>query len=59
MVHIEKDPNSRKLEHAVAQQLENIFKTFEPKKEFIKSPDTSFISVEDAAKELLQMGIKE
>lgn len=57
--HIERDPNNKKLENEVNQKLHDIFKTIEPEKPLQqKIGSVNFVSVEDAAKELLAMGIK-
>lgn len=58
MVQIDRDPNSKKLEIDVMGQLSDIFKTFEPEKKPDKSNEVSFVSLEDAIKELLAMGEK-
>lgn len=59
MVQIERDPNNRKLENEVNQKLFDIIKTIEPEKPTtVKVNNVAFISVEDAARELLAMGAK-
>jgi len=60
MLHIERDPNRRALETEVANKLEEIYSTFEPEKVPEKDKNQlTFVSIEDAIRELLQMGIKE
>ena len=51
---IERDPVIRKLENDVFGQIHQIIKTEIPKE--IPQPGINFVSVEDALKELLQMG---
>lgn len=52
---VERDPNILKLESDVFSRMSQITKTESPKKEEV-SPGIAFVSVEDALKELLQMG---
>ena len=61
MIHFDRDPNSKKLEMEVNLKLEKIFNDLEPKREkparnTIRG--VNFVSVEDALKELLDMGVK-
>ena len=58
MVHIERDINKGALELEVANKLQQIFSTLEPEgpKEVSKN-GVSFVSIEDAMKELLDMGV--
>jgi len=59
MVHIERDSKFKNFENQVTDQLLDIIKTIEPeKKEVSSSLSVNFVSIEDAAKELLQMGVK-
>jgi hypothetical protein len=59
MIHIERDPNNRKLEIEVNNKLLEIYKSVEPEeKRVINRNDINIVSVEDAMKELLQMGEK-
>ena len=61
MIHFDRDPNSRKLEMEVNSKLEKIFNDLEPKREKPLRSTTrgvNFVSVEDALKELLDMGVK-
>lgn len=59
MVHIERDPNRRAIELEVTNKLEEIFSTLEPEKPKERDKSSvSFVSIEDAIKELLEMGVK-
>lgn len=59
MIQIERDPNNRKLESEVNSKLLEIYQSIEPEKKPITNKDeVAFISVEDAMKELLEMGEK-
>ena len=59
MVHIERDSKFKNFENQVTDQLMDIIKTIEPEKKEIPTANmVNFISIEDAAKELLQMGVK-
>ena len=59
MLQIDRDPNNKRLQIEVENKLEEIFNNFEPKKEQLQIKNNlKDISVEDAVKELLSMGIK-
>lgn len=59
MIHIERDPNNKKLEVEVNNKLLEIYKGIEPEeKRVINRSDVNIVTVEDAMKELLQMGEK-
>lgn len=61
MYIIERDPNNKKLQNEVEKQLQEIYSSFEPKKDFSQKTknDLKDVSMEDAIKELINMGIKE
>lgn len=60
MIHIERDPNNRRLELEVNDKILEIYKTIEPEKSKITTSYNSvnFVGVEDAIKELISMGEK-
>jgi hypothetical protein len=59
VLQIDRDPNNKRLQIEVENKLEEIFNNFEPKKEQLQIKNNlKDISVEDAVKELLSMGIK-
>jgi len=56
---IERDPNNRKLELQVNTQLSEIMKQLDPTPvKNIDKSGTSFVSVEDALKELIALGVE-
>lgn len=58
MVHIERDRNKGALELEVANKLQQIFSTLEPEgPQDVSKNGVSFVSIEDAMKELLDMGV--
>lgn len=58
MIQIDRDPNNRKLEAEVNNKLLEIYNSIEPEKKPITKNNITFISVEDAIKELIDMGEK-
>lgn len=59
MFQFERDPNRRALETEVRSKLEEIYNTLEPDQSKERDRNNvSFVSIEDAIKELLEMGVK-
>lgn len=59
-VKIERDPNNKRMESEVTNKLQEIYNKFSPEPEVKVNPKTNVkeVSVEDAIKELLSMGVQ-
>jgi hypothetical protein len=59
MIHIERDEKVNLLEKEINNRIMEIYKGVEPKEmEVINKNDISFVGVEDAIKELLELGVE-
>ena len=60
MIHIDRDPNNKKLEFDVFSKLDKIYDDIEPKRSKKEKSNLgiNFVSVEDAIKELQELGEK-